>query len=86
MRCCLEQTGIRLCCAIVFTSDRTRISHHVPIAMPSIFLCCPVVVVFDRSSFRRNYLQSMRADDRSKGDGFQMEKRKGYIAGDVRKE
>ena len=32
-----------------FTSERTRISHHVSIAMPAIFLCCHVVVVFDRS-------------------------------------
>ena len=50
--------------------------------LPLCSCCCS----FCPQQFRRNYLQSMGADDRPKGDGFQMQKRKGYMAGHVRKE
>ena len=47
-------------------------------------LCC---VFVSRSRFLALLLlpQSMGADDRSKGDGFLSQKRKGYMAGQVRK-
>ena len=49
-----------------------------PIAIPGIFHCG-----FDRK-FRRHFFGSMGGDDRTKGDGFQTQKRKGFRAGQVR--
>ena len=57
----------------------------VPIAIPAISLGCLVVVVLI-AAVSSTFPRSMCTDDRSKRGGFQSQKRKGYMTGQVWKE
>ena len=57
-----------------------------PIAIPAIFLCVVLCCGSHRCCFCGNFLLQMAADDRAKGEGWQTQKRKGWMSGQFRPE